>query len=71
MNIFTSRQYEFKTSPGGKFIHKIAHEAIRNKFLPLIADCRKISYFSDQLANNKYLTSARQKVTLLLRAKKQ
>ena len=55
MNIFTSTQYEFKTSPGNKFIHKIALETIKNKFQTLIADCPKTSYFSMIIRNSNLI----------------
>ena len=46
MNIFKSTQYEFKTSLGNRFMHKIALETIKNKFQTLIAVFPKTSYFS-------------------------
>ena len=76
MNKFTSIQYEFKTFPDNKFMHKNAHETIKYKFPPLTGNCRKASYFSmintqfkpDQTTNKKHSTSACQRVTMLLTA---
>lgn len=55
MNIFKSTQYEFKTSLGNRFMHKIALETIKNKFQTLIADFPKTSYFSMIIRNSNLI----------------
>ena len=51
MNIFKSIQYDFKTFPDNKFMHKIAHETMKDKFPPLRTNYWKASYFSVIIRN--------------------